>query len=62
VGARIAGRMTVLRETQPLPMEPVTVRLQGSAGQSFGAFLVNGLHLRLEGEANDYAGKGMTGG
>jgi len=62
VGARIAGRMTTLRETQPLPMEPVTVQFQGSAGQSFAAFLVNGLHLELEGEANDYAGKGMTGG
>jgi glutamate synthase domain-containing protein 2/glutamate synthase domain-containing protein 1/glutamate synthase domain-containing protein 3 len=62
VGARIAGRMTVLRETQPSPMEPVTIRLKGSAGQSFGAFAVNGLNLQLEGEANDYVGKGMTGG
>jgi glutamate synthase domain-containing protein 2/glutamate synthase domain-containing protein 1/glutamate synthase domain-containing protein 3 len=62
VGARIAGRLTVLRETQPSPMDPVTVKLKGSAGQSFGAFLVNGLNLELEGEANDYVGKGMTGG
>ncbi|MEJ7838209.1 MAG: glutamate synthase large subunit, partial [Thermomicrobiales bacterium] len=62
VGARISGRMTQLRETQPSPLEPVTVRLKGSAGQSFGAFLVNGLNLELEGEANDYVGKGMAGG
>jgi glutamate synthase (NADPH/NADH) large chain/glutamate synthase (ferredoxin) len=62
VGARISGRMTVLRETQPVPMEPVSIRLTGSAGQSFGAFLVNGLNLTLEGETNDYAGKGMSGG
>jgi glutamate synthase domain-containing protein 2/glutamate synthase domain-containing protein 3 len=62
IGARIAGRMTVLRESQPSPIEPVSLRLAGSAGQSFGAFIVNGLDLYLEGEANDYVGKGMTGG
>jgi glutamate synthase domain-containing protein 3 len=38
------------------------MRLQGSAGQSFGAFIVDGMRLDLEGEANDYVGKGMTGG
>jgi glutamate synthase (ferredoxin) len=40
----------------------ITVQLEGSAGQSFGAFTLPGLSLRLEGEANDYVGKGMHGG
>ena len=40
----------------------VTCRFTGSAGQSFGAFIVAGMHLSLEGEANDYVGKGMSGG
>src|SRR2546427_2511287 len=39
-----------------------TLFRSGSAGQSFGAFLVRGVHLALEGEANDYVGKGMCGG
>jgi glutamate synthase (NADPH/NADH) large chain len=41
---------------------PITVRLRGVAGQSFGAFLAGGLHFDLTGEANDYVGKGMAGG
>jgi len=62
VGARIAGHMTMLRENTPTPMDRVNLRFTGSAGQSFGAFAVPGLSLRLEGEANDYVGKGMSGG
>ena len=62
VGARIAGAMTVLRENTPTPLDRVTLRFRGSAGQSFGAFAVPGLTLKLEGEANDYVGKGMSGG
>jgi len=66
VGARIAGRMSVLREQQheksPTPLERVSLHFTGSAGQSFGAFAVPGLSLTLEGEANDYVGKGMSGG
>nr|MBA2248406.1 glutamate synthase subunit alpha [Chloroflexia bacterium] len=62
VGARIAGHMTMLRENTPTPMDRVTLRFTGSAGQSFGAFTVPGLSLKLEGEANDYVGKGMSGG
>jgi glutamate synthase (NADPH/NADH) large chain len=42
--------------------EPVHVKLRGSAGQSFGAFLAAGVTLELEGEANDYVGKGLSGG
>ena len=45
-----------------LPEGAVSIRLTGSAGQSFGAFIVDGMRLDLEGEANDYVGKGMTGG
>ncbi|NLW97679.1 MAG: glutamate synthase large subunit, partial [Xanthomonadaceae bacterium] len=41
---------------------PLTLRLTGTAGQSFGAFNAGGLHLHLEGDANDYVGKGMAGG
>ena len=62
VGARIAGAMTVLRDGTPTPLDRVSLRFRGSAGQSFGAFAVPGLSLRLEGEANDYVGKGMSGG
>ena len=62
VGARIAGRMTVLRENTPTPMDRVSCTFEGSAGQSFGAFTVAGLNLRLYGEANDYVAKGMSGG
>ncbi|MBA2758841.1 MAG: glutamate synthase large subunit [Chloroflexia bacterium] len=62
VGARIAGRMTVLRENTPTPLDRVSCIFEGSAGQSFGAFNVAGLSLRLYGEANDYVAKGMSGG
>ena len=62
VGARIAGRMSMLREKNPTPLERVGLHFTGSAGQSFGAFAVPGLALTLEGEANDYVGKGMSGG
>lgn len=62
VGARIAGHLTVLRESRPTPIGRVTCTFEGSAGQSFGAFNVAGLRLRLYGEANDYVAKGMGGG
>ena len=45
-----------------LPDDTITVRCTGSAGQSFGAFVPRGITLRLEGEANDYLGKGLSGG
>ncbi len=45
-----------------LPDDTITVKLKGSAGQSFGAFLAPGVTLRLKGNANDYLGKGMSGG
>lgn len=62
VGARIAGRIAVLRAQNPTPLERVALHFTGSAGQSFGAFTVPGMSLTLEGEANDYVGKGMSGG
>ena len=45
-----------------LPEGTVKIKFKGSAGQSFGAFAVKGLDIRLEGEANDYFGKGLSGG
>lgn len=45
-----------------LAEDTIKIHLQGSAGQSFGAFLAHGISLSLEGEANDYFGKGLSGG
>ena len=45
-----------------LPDDTIDVTFTGSAGQSFGAFLPKGITLRLEGDANDYVGKGLSGG
>ena len=61
VGAKVANAITV-QHPWGLPDGAVSIRLTGSAGQSFGAFIVDGMRLDLEGEANDYVGKGMTGG
>jgi glutamate synthase domain-containing protein 3 len=61
VGAKVANAITV-RHPGGLPENTITIRLTGSAGQSFGAFIVDGMRLDLEGEANDYVGKGMSGG
>src|SRR5882672_2861171 len=62
VGARIAGRIAERRGNVGLPPGSIRLRFLGSAGQSFGAFALPGMHLELEGEANDYVGKGLTGG
>jgi glutamate synthase domain-containing protein 2/glutamate synthase domain-containing protein 1/glutamate synthase domain-containing protein 3 len=61
VGARVAHAITT-HHPYGLPAGTVSIRLKGSAGQSFGAFVVDGIRLELEGEANDYVGKGMAGG
>src|SRR5262249_11402662 len=45
-----------------LPPDTVRIKLTGSAGQSFGAFMANGIAVTLEGDANDYFGKGLSGG
>jgi len=62
VGAALSGRITETFGRNALEDGTVSIELAGSAGQSFGAFLVDGMHLRLEGDANDYVGKGMSGG
>lgn len=62
VGARLAGEIARRYGDAGLPTGTIRVTLTGSAGQSFGAFCINGLHLTLIGEANDYVGKGMAGG
>ncbi|MBI1967267.1 MAG: glutamate synthase large subunit [Gemmatimonadetes bacterium] len=61
VGARIAGHIA-RRYGMSGPPAPVRLRFRGSAGQSFGAFALPGMRLRLEGEANDHVGKGLCGG
>lgn len=62
VGTRLSGAIAALHGDAGLPEGRIDIGLTGSAGQSLGAWLVDGVHLRLEGEANDYVGKGMTGG
>ncbi|MDP8236247.1 MAG: glutamate synthase large subunit [Candidatus Erginobacter occultus] len=62
VGARLSGEIVRRRGPGGLADETIRVELTGSAGQSFGAFLAPGVTLRLFGEANDYLGKGMSGG
>jgi glutamate synthase (NADPH/NADH) large chain/glutamate synthase (ferredoxin) len=62
IGARAAGEVALWRGNRGLQGATAEFRFTGSAGQSFGAFLTDGLRLVLEGEANDYVGKGMGGG
>jgi glutamate synthase (ferredoxin) len=62
VGATLAGTIGARYGDAGLPEGTITVRFKGSAGQSFGAFQAPGVRLLLEGEANDYVGKGMAGG
>ena len=62
VCARVAGAVALNHGDRGLPENTINIRFDGSAGQSFGAFLANGMRVVLRGEANDYVGKGMTGG
>jgi glutamate synthase domain-containing protein 3 len=62
IGVSLAGEVARRYGNTGLPGVSITCLLQGAAGQSFGAFCVPGMHLILHGEANDYVGKGMTGG
>ncbi|MFP3943789.1 MAG: glutamate synthase large subunit, partial [Alphaproteobacteria bacterium] len=62
IGARISARIVRKYGMLTLPPAHLTVRLHGSAGQSLGAFAVQGLKLIVDGEANDYVGKGLSGG
>jgi len=62
VGARLSHAVTSEHGTAGLPEDSVSVSLDGTAGQSFGAFLASGVTLDLTGAANDYVGKGLSGG
>ena len=62
VGARLAGQMALERLPLRDPAPSIQIELEGVAGQSFGAFAVNGMRLVLEGMANDFVGKSMGGG
>ena len=62
VGAMLSGEIARRFGSQGLPDDTIRVRFKGSAGQSFGAFLAKGVTLSLEGDANDYVGKGLSGG
>ncbi|MDH3424600.1 MAG: glutamate synthase-related protein, partial [Gemmatimonadota bacterium] len=62
VGGRLSVRIAGTHGDVGLPEGSIDLRFAGSAGQSFGAWLIGGVSLRLDGEANDYVGKGMHGG
>lgn len=62
LGARLAGELALLRRRDPLMSPDVNIELYGTPGQSFGAFATEGMTLVLEGQANDYVGKGLSGG
>ncbi len=62
VGAMLSSRITAKYGSKGLPADTISVKFDGSAGQSFGAFLVKGVTFELEGDSNDYLGKGLSGG
>jgi glutamate synthase (NADPH/NADH) large chain len=62
VGASLAGEIARQFGREGLPGKPLQLEFTGSAGQSFGVWNNTGMHMLLSGEANDYAGKGMSGG
>src|SRR5262249_24419457 len=62
VGAMLSGETALRHGSRGLPDDTIRFRFNGSAGQSFGAFLAKGVTLELEGDANDYVGKGLSGG
>jgi len=62
VGGLLSGEVARRHGAEGLPGDTIVVRAQGSGGQSFGAWLAPGVTIHLEGDANDFAGKGMSGG
>ena len=62
IGARLSGEIAKVHGNLGMQDNPINVRMQGTAGQSFGVWNAGGLNLYLEGDANDYVGKGMAGG
>lgn len=62
IGARVSGEIARRYGNLGMEAHPVVMNLTGTAGQSLGVWNAGGLHIRLEGDANDYVGKGMAGG
>ncbi|CAA7615237.1 glutamate synthase large subunit [Magnetospirillum sp. UT-4] len=62
VGAMLSGEVAKVYGHAGLPEDTISIKMFGTAGQSFGAFLAKGVTLELEGEGNDYVGKGLSGG
>ncbi len=62
IGTRLAGEIARRLQKRRLPQHSYTIHLQGSAGQSLGAFLTSGVTITVHGDANDYVGKGLSGG
>jgi glutamate synthase domain-containing protein 3 len=62
VGAMLSGQIARRYGSDGLPDDTIRIKFDGSAGQSFGAFLAKGVTMTLEGDANDYVGKGLSGG
>jgi glutamate synthase (NADPH/NADH) large chain len=62
VGARLSGEIVKRYGAKALPENMIKLNFKGTAGQSLGAFLVNGITIKVIGDANDYMGKGMSGG
>ena len=62
IGARLSGEIAKRHGNTGMEINPITIRLTGTAGQSFGVWNAGGLHMYLEGDSNDYVGKGMAAG
>ena len=62
IGARLSGEIAKRHGNLGMEASPLVLRLTGTAGQSFGVWNAGGLHMYLEGDSNDYVGKGMAGG
>lgn len=62
LGTSLSYRVSKLYGEEGLPKDTIHIRMRGSAGQSCGAFLASGITIELEGDANDYVGKGLSGG
>ena len=62
IGARLSGEIARRYGNTDMESHPIVMRLHGTAGQSFGVWNAGGLHMYLEGDSNDYVGKGMAGG
>ncbi|MCW9024165.1 MAG: glutamate synthase large subunit [Gammaproteobacteria bacterium] len=62
IGARLSGEIALRHGNMGMEETPITLKLTGTVGQSFGVWNAGGLHMYLDGDANDYVGKGMAGG